>query len=880
MIKNKKLNFAIILLIAILLIGFISSSSYSRSNSNYGAFDSFVKQDAISEKERCEAGQDFLIQIAPFGCEPAVVRSDLLEEQNVPVFCQLAATKINPLIDVEAIESISFSGEYPKEVSGISFHPARAALGVRGDLNSPILENIGYAVIVLKKEEVEDNMPEFVEGNLTARIRYDIKNAFGIGRASFYLPELTDEDFEDKKVQYSFWQGKGGYLRAETIEENSATISIYNDLRQVSKVNLEKGKTSGKISLPDFDCLANLQLKLDGIEAPDTRAKFEINGEIFEVTEGEKFLDNNCRVTRLSKKGIAEEVSVSCRTDEKTERFILRVSPKIRLDFEGAKEESYEIGDYLYEASNGKYVYLGYAGTNKDTAKEEDLYVYLIAMPEKRDVLTSSEISEVASLARMYEPKRITGVPITDFIGNFLKFSSGTFINLYKYLKDGDSFEVIGFAKTDGFLGKDVLVQGIAGPEDSDFSNKERLQKELENLKDELDLLKNSIGLSFEDPFYDLDTQNNEIENLEKEISDLEKSIDDLKDSEKEAQENYELAMNDYDRVLNSYPNEPCENEVTCGEEALYKKIVLAFNSQQMLTVSNLCEEFKSGYPKSNKSLNDYCDNKLKLANQEISTNNFVISNQVKKISFEGINEPTLEEYSAVLRIKGPNNEIQEFTLRKNQIINLAGFRDEDKNEFIQLVGLDKDKARVKFNLYAEGVVDKVKKATISSDTKIIELNVPESFGSGYVFELEKVNLKNIAKVSVLPNIDNAGTTASFPFKVGIEKRAIQLSPEKTKEKIENLEKTITDWQDKSDSLGKVVKGLKGACLATGGYLTIKNFLSNTGGKGIARSEIMRGNGGWNERCSAMVGEKKYSSFEECIFEKILTRKLILTIMN
>ena len=142
---------------------------------------SFLRCQGISvfpafDNNQCGAVQDFLVQIAPFGCTPSVVRSDLLEEQNVPVFCQLSATQFNPLIDVKAIDSISFKGQYPKEVSGIGFYPASAAVrsSNKALLNSPILENIGYAVIVLKQQPIESEMPDFVEGTLTAFLRYYI----------------------------------------------------------------------------------------------------------------------------------------------------------------------------------------------------------------------------------------------------------------------------------------------------------------------------------------------------------------------------------------------------------------------------------------------------------------------------------------------------------------------------------------------------------------------------------------------------------------------------------------------------------------------------------------------------------------------------------
>ena len=133
-------------------VQYFSPGYFPGASSGLGAYSGV----SIEEfNEVCRNRQDFVIQITPFGCEPPVVRSDLLEEQNVPVFCQLGATKINPLIDVEAIESMSFYGEYPKEVSGVGFHPAQAALSSKSNLNSPVLNNIGYVVVVLKKQENE-----------------------------------------------------------------------------------------------------------------------------------------------------------------------------------------------------------------------------------------------------------------------------------------------------------------------------------------------------------------------------------------------------------------------------------------------------------------------------------------------------------------------------------------------------------------------------------------------------------------------------------------------------------------------------------------------------------------------------------------------------
>src|SRR3989344_5773561 len=148
--KNKLIVFAILIsLFALLFLSSISAYAnsqvqFSRPGVNYYNYRTQAELFPKFNEGMCESSQDFIIQIAPFGCTPAVVRSDLLEEQNVPVFCQLAATKLNPLIEVEAIDSISFRGKYPKEIQGIGFHPANSALGLKKKLNSPVLENIGY----------------------------------------------------------------------------------------------------------------------------------------------------------------------------------------------------------------------------------------------------------------------------------------------------------------------------------------------------------------------------------------------------------------------------------------------------------------------------------------------------------------------------------------------------------------------------------------------------------------------------------------------------------------------------------------------------------------------------------------------------------------
>ncbi|MFH1918155.1 MAG: hypothetical protein ABIJ14_03595, partial [Nanoarchaeota archaeon] len=1138
---------AMIFLLGILLVmSFLSAASYMRTNYYSGSGASFVDSSSYYlDKQTCEAGEDFLIQIAPFGCTPAVVRSDLLEEQNIPIFCQLAATKINPLIEVDAIESISFSGQYPREVSGVGFHPARAALGVKGDLNSPILNNIGYAVIVLKKNDNESSMPDFVTGNLTAKIKYDINNAFGIGRASFYLPEMTDAEFTNNKPQYSFWEKKG-YLRAESIDNEGAVISVYDKDRKVASVELKKGETSGKISLPTLDdCLAKLQLKLDSFENPDTRAKLNINGETVEVGDEEWFLENRCQVKEITKQGVNEKVTIKCKEDESSgffsgsSTFNLMISPRVNLticDYNppikyfnleaqsginqpvNCRTETHTVGDLLYQATDGdgKFVYLGYVESKKEN-NQDVLYAVLYAKTTQSAKLSDDEIDAMARHVRLtfFNPDKGGVVAFNILQTAFGKLvSSGLRIGAYTI--KGDEVKIVSSSQAEEcVLTKQVKIIGFAEPVDVDLeklgsssgagdkkpdintqrtdiaSRAEKVLKEngekTEGVSDELvignyrvylakkgfgndevevilnakecsncgdgvanlcgaqecaevgKLLGKSCDYEFPSGCKDRDKEkvdlqkidlalqgitelivkykgestyssNKDIRNFvdelgaseiltERELEEIkgkeefgiegsfnvgEKNLNEIEDilqdkksisgnvisgmvvsetststSPTDIKTYYKNAIKDYDTIIESFASEKIpDSDVSYGEEALSKKIELGFALGQKKTIIDWCNQFKEKYPESKKTLSSFCQDKSKLASSSISSRDISINGRIKQISLEGIYEPSADDYSADILVKGPDGNSKTYTLTKDQLVYLDDFRKETlfsvyktgaswsiyfiytdqwyftndlnskptkvsefeakfckgeggdvlastavdcgvyepykssinslvgkdlsvgkkyisdaggtvsrTNEFIQLVDLDDSYAVLNMNLRPEGYLDGLKQAITSTRSKLND-KVPTSFGSGYVFTLAKVNLKKSAKVSVIPSIDNAGTETSFGFKVGIDKRDIHLSPEKTREKIASLNETIKKWEERSEKLGNVVKGLKASCLGVGAFLTVKNLYLNTGGKAIARQEVMREKGGWYDQCAKLKGEGKYSSINACLNDK------------
>jgi hypothetical protein len=252
------------------------------------------------KNDQCGTGTDFLVMIPPAGCSPMVVRSDLLAEQNVPVMCKLEAVRVNPLIQVSTIKSISFRGKYPEDISAVSYHPSQAAIRSYSSLSgNPTVENIGYVVLILKKQQNESAMKKWVSGNLTATINFDATNAFGVGQAEFYLESMNDEEWAANYKQNSFWSGRG-FLRVIDVYGDEAKIGIYTDQDNLIKtITVKEGKTSDKFYFPGFYCRAGMRIKLDGIVSDEDTAILTINGDEIQVRKGSKILDGRCTIASL-----------------------------------------------------------------------------------------------------------------------------------------------------------------------------------------------------------------------------------------------------------------------------------------------------------------------------------------------------------------------------------------------------------------------------------------------------------------------------------------------------------------------------------------------------------------------------------------------------
>ena len=750
-------------------------SSQGFAGSNYGSttntyqssrptFDSFYSGSMDTywpiltrlEDDQCDAvNSDFVIMIPPMGCSPMVVRSDLLAEQNVPVFCQLSAIRVNPLIDVSTIKSISFKGDYPEEVAGISFHPARAAVNsYRTLLGDPIEENIGYVVIVLKRQPDERNLAEYVSGMLTATVTYDAQGAFGTGSGEYYLEPTSDEVWTGQAEASSFWAGKG-YLRVTNVDSNEATIEVLTDKDDVYKtVTLKEGETSSMIYYPGYYCTAALKLRLNAIDNSEDMAKIDIEGDSYWVRKGSRILNGKCVVKSLNVfPNRGGDIEISC---SGSSAFRLVLTDKGVVLENKTTKVNVMIGGSI-KGTEGNY-YLGYYGKNEilkgDDNKNGDFVVLFDSL------VTQDEVS------------RVTGV--------------------FKNKKFKDDIELRTALDNKAIFNKKGEFKIIS------------LNEKYNDIK----FVSTNAGLS--DGKYE-----------EYLISDY------LKKAEVSVEQ-----------LIENFPAEKKENGEYWGEDALFKQIALAGEVEDTVMQLELIELFLDKYPGS-KNTEYIRDLKVKLGmyNYEGSSKNVFVNNDNFNIRVDGFVSGRGDSDSVNIRMGGSSiHNLKRGKIYDGSWNDITGKEKTVIDKVIpRLTVMDIDGKGARFSYVWK---DEESKKTDSKNFRI-EVGNYLNVG-GETFYVSGTQVREVAHVSLIPEVRNTKTEANFTFNIGIEKRAIELSPEAAKKKVRALNKSIAEWEDKIDKLGELVKGLKGACFAVSTVLMFKSmFAGFMNGEAMARGDVM-----------------------------------------
>ncbi len=796
-------------------------------------------------REDCLERQDFIMQIEPGGCSPAVVRSDLLEEQNVPVFCRVSMIQVNPLIDVSKIKSLHFTGNYPAGVAGVTYYPSRVAVrDEKGLLNSPLMNNVGYAVISLKRIEAEKDMPDWIEGNITATVDYDVKGALGIGRSVFYLPVITDEEWEFNYPDYSFWEGKG-YIRAEAVDEGSATLALYKDSsHKVERITLNKGATSNDIYLDGYYCAAGMNIKVEDIGFPSDRVKLRVDDDEVWVRKGDKFLDDKCSVQNIqSRKTGGGSVTIKC---SGSSNFDLSLdSGKVKLEVDGTERE-FTVNQKIKTetAADGQIwnYYVAYVGKNPETNAD---FVVVVATRDTEEVFAARGFSDEIQVfmekrAKQYEVKK----QFTDVVDAF----------------------------TSGILGK-ISVPPVQ-------KKYEAYEKGIISL-----IGRKYVGVRLELKFWDQeDLKDTLVLNSEREIvgensikfiessTSKDREYDLGKESESLVKYYYDNAIDNYNDVFDFYPLEksvePRDDKIgTFAERALYDAAELSGRVGLYEQQRDFLEKLKEKYPDSGLTSKAMKDLENLMNYQTDNSKAIVIINGIAHyMDLVDFKKPSEEELSATFLI---NNKQVKLALN-DAYYPYADLTDAVKQKYyVKLIELGGDSAKIEYSRESSIKINTLEvEAGINTWDKTLKVNEERvlSESGGIRVKLVEVNANKEVRVVIEPKAFGPRTESTFNFKIGIEKRGIELSTDKTKSLIENLNQSIEQWEKFSDNLGKAVTGLKGACFATSAFLNIKNLIEGSSGTSLARQAVMTSSGGWDERCAELVKKGTYDTLSACFF--------------
>ncbi len=851
-LKNKNLITGLIVALAVLIAslnivsaqiaGNYQSSAFTQYNTP--TFQQFYSSQGIDYKTfwpsldgSCDSRGDFIVNVRPGGCSPAVVRSDLLEEQNVPVFCKLDAVKLNPIVDIASLKSVGFQvRDVDKYIAGVSYHPSQIALRIyQPVLNNPLMNDVGYAVVVLKRQINESSMPDFVEANLTAVLTYDMKNIFGAGQTNFFLPVISEQEWNSEYNKYSFWKGRG-YLRANWIEQDKAEIAIYNDAESIiRKVVLAKGQTSDRIDMPGFYCRAGVRVQLTDLSSGKSRIRLQVDDNDFWLVEGEKFLDN-CYVKSIKQIGAGGQATLRCFGKD----YVLRVgiSDKALISFdEGATSKEFSLGEAIDAPDN---IYLSYIGQAKEdlTAgntenNPERTFIVLVKTPEKTE-----KIDEVTKI------KQETLVQIADNFNSWMRDASNNKKSNEKWYETDNIRTNLANALGTSKDNVEIIFNGTNGKQEIAISGKK--SKPFGNYK-----FIEIIGVK--------DVNYKTLSTTASAGAAIRPALleDYFAETSKRAYE-----------IVNLYGSEKDSLGEYYGARVLAELADLAGKLGKQKTQLGILRNLTSRY--SSSSYAKYAAAKLDdlaFYNYENAASFVISGTESHYLKLLQVIEPGVDEASVKFTKKMKNSDVtSKIILRLNEKISIDN--KDINSESLEIKELQEELIRLDYkhrlkdtdNTPASEIKYIKKGETITLKT-YDKTNKPAQELS---LTLDEINLKKLAQISLISEMPDGISHANFTVRIGVEKRAVKLNPDKTKDRIENLNNSIKDFSRIVEKLGKVVKTWKGACFATSGFLIVKNLFTNMGGRSLAREEVMKNY--WKSFCSKEASERGIK-VEQCYAE-------------
>ena len=270
-------------ILAIFCILLIISSPVSAAFYGYGG-----------EDDPQNLGEALIINVDHI--EPTPIRSDYFQNREFNSYVFLEGQTLGTMLFGDGapgtapfygdmkIRSIQLTPnkEASKYIAGLSpiVRPKGEELTI--DSNGDI--NLGYTRVRFKRMPREEEVPDTIDIDVTARIYFDVNTGFGsFGTQSLNLQAYPDEDnWKESALEESKIWGGRGYLRVIEITGNSAKVQLYDGgLRKLflgGSETLVSGSEAKQFHLPGAPTLLEnfLTVKLDEINRDPNHAKLMV----------------------------------------------------------------------------------------------------------------------------------------------------------------------------------------------------------------------------------------------------------------------------------------------------------------------------------------------------------------------------------------------------------------------------------------------------------------------------------------------------------------------------------------------------------------------------------------------------------------------------
>ncbi|MBI4159330.1 transglycosylase SLT domain-containing protein [Candidatus Woesearchaeota archaeon] len=872
-----------------------------------------------------ETGESILVNAGKL--EPSIVPTNILEEQDVPVYVFLKgatlgslafgedAPEANPFYGIPEIERVSISGiESTNNLVSNVVHIKPKDRRYIVDESGRFFD-MGYLILKLRKIKDEKELPQFndtalarvkddnlellktggptIDAKIDLDIRFNTDTSFGVfGAQDLRLAEQTNEkEWLDSANRVSFW-GRNGYIRADRIRDDGVTLSVYDGRnRRIHGVTLAKnGDESSPIRLKEFGPVENtlFRIRLNSVVIPRDSAELEISGDIYNLAEGQRlYPGSNWKVEKIRNnlEVKSEEGKVISLYDEVTLIGKDGQRKSLKIVYFGEVQKLEVTEKTKVDKTTEGYIKF------KDILDNDPEFIEKVEEISLKLNIDPNHLMAVMALESGFDPTVYNPRPDSKAIGliQFIPTTADSLGTSTDKLREMSRIQQLEFVEKhfNPYKGKirkgsledvymviiDPSVSVGKEPESIMFSREYRPVKYNANAAA---LDKDGDGVIY------------------------------IKEATESVKSVYGLGA---PLAVTAQPTVPgefalyLENEDICVNVGFEDSEALDKTSNQIYckSIQEIEESINKGL--TGETLNE-AYYRLGEANEALGVNNLYHKRQAI-LAYENIAEGTLydlaqdkkegleEQIAGNMDISGANIFLEDENV-KVIFRSIKVVREKDKAS--ATLSLDNnqgtyttgdvitggiDEQNNKFEWKIESITtDKIVLKQYFEDSKIsgrretLRINdviaLQTGTGKTVTVQILDIDTKRQAYITILPGSGRAISRSTVDVKIPIERRAIQFSTEQIDWQINKTREVIKKLDSIIDKLDTTVKIWKSTCLGVFAFLSLKNLVTSSS-EGEARALIMRGidgKSGFGAYCNENSGLNKiYSSYDECIFK-------------